>query len=65
MVDVWIFQAAVRHEIYLMYYEWIGKLSEDLSKCLLSVSARLSRVGVAIPLAFTFHFEYKRVLFDK
>lgn len=40
----WMFQAPVRHEIYLMHYEWIGKPSEDLGKCLLSVSARLSLV---------------------
>lgn len=42
-----------------MHYEWIGKPSEYLRKCLLSVSARLSLVGVAIPLAFTFHLSTK------
>lgn len=65
MVNGWVFQASVRHEMYLMHYEQSGKPSEDLRKCLLYASARLSLVGVPIPLAFAFHFEYKRALFDK
>lgn len=48
-----------------MHYEWIGEPSEGLSKCTLAMSARIPLVGVAVPLAFAFHFDYKRALFDK